>query len=452
MNIAILGFGREGRSLLAFLRKTPPYRTAVIRVLDKNPAYTRELKLLGVPFRVGAGYLKGLDRFDIIFRSPGVPYMLPKIQRARKKGTEISSATKLFFARVPREKLIGITGTKGKGTTASLLAHILKCAGRRVVLAGNIGEPMLDALPRLASPRLRKARRARLARADHIILELSSFQLQDLTESPHVAVVLDIFPDHLDAHRSLREYHAAKTNITRWQTQGDTAFFFADNSRSRSIAQAGNAKKIAVHPKEKGVGKNAEMASAIATHLGVPRRTIANAIKTFRGLPHRLELVRTIRMHPTRKHSNILKNVGMSFYNDSAATNPQAAAAAIRSLNGRIILLAGGRGKGLDYRPLGRAIRGAKNVERVILFGENRHELARALHKELGTRNRGLGITFTNDLRSAVKHAYEVATSLVTSSQSLVTVLLSPASASFDQFKSYVDRGEQFKKLVSHLR
>lgn len=435
MNIAILGFGREGKSLLTFLKKTPPYRTADITVLDKNPKLASEFKRLYVPFRVGAGYLTRLERFDIIFRSPGVPYTLPEIQRARNKGVEISSATKLFFDRAPREKLIGITGTKGKGTTASLLAHILKCANRRVILAGNIGKPMLDSIP--------AARRA-----DFVILELSSFQLQDLIESPRVAVVLDVFPDHLDAHRSLREYHDAKTNIVRFQKRGDAVFFLADNPRSRAIAQAGIAKKIAVHPKTKGVGKNAEMAAAVARSLDVPQQTVQKAIATFRGLPHRLELVRVIRP----SYSNVLKNIGIKFYDDSAATNPQATIAAIRSFREPLILLAGGRDKGLDYHPLGNAIRAAKNVKSVVLFGENRQKIARTLNEELGARKQELGIKPTDNLRSASKIAHKIAQSLVTNSQSLVTILLSPASASFDQFKSYVDRGEQFKKLVRALR
>ena len=431
MKIAILGFGREGKSLIEFLGREPRYRRATFWILDKNPAVRRKARGARAHLRLGKNYRKNCSSFDFIFRSPGGPYQLPEIQRARKAGVVVSSATQLFFDRVPREKLIGITGTKGKGTTASLLAHILKRVGKRVVLAGNIGSPMLNAI-------------SAARRADFVILELSSFQLQDLAQSPRIAVVLDVFPDHLDAHKDLKEYYAAKANIGRFQNRRDLLFYFADNSRSRTIAMKSPAKKIAMYPNDKGVGKNVEMASAIAARLGVPKQTIQKAIATFRGLPHRLELICTIRIRQPQ-HSNILQNVRMLFYDDSAATNPEAAAAAIQSLKGSIILLAGGRGKGLDYRPLDRAIKTAKNVERVILFGENKHEIARVLPREK--------VVFAPTLAVALRTAYRFAKKLINfKTGKLITILLSPASASFDQFKSYVDRGEQFKKFVNAIR
>ena len=229
MNIAILGFGREGKSVLKFLKKSSAYRYSEITILDK---------------KFNADYLKNLDRFDVIFRSPGVPFNLPEIQSAIKNGVKVSSATKLFFQQCPAP-IIGITGTKGKSTTATLLYKILKnCAQKpwrkahtnkkysrhshynfaSVYLAGNIGKPALEILPKLSKKSL-------------VILELSSFQLQDLNYSPDVALVLDIFEEHLDKHKNFREYFDAKSNIARHQKKSDAIIYFADNKYSSAIAK-----------------------------------------------------------------------------------------------------------------------------------------------------------------------------------------------------------------------
>jgi UDP-N-acetylmuramoylalanine-D-glutamate ligase len=426
--IAILGFGIEGKSLLRFLPKSPAYKQSELWILDKRPIPKEEIPAgKNIHLQTGKDYLKNLDRFDALFRSPGIPYLTQEIQDAKKAGTLIPSATKLFFGNMrlfptgkKRPILIGVTGTKGKGTTCTLLAHILKTAGKKVVLAGNIGKPMLDVLPQAK-------------RADYVVLELSSFQLQDIAESPHIAVVLDIFPDHLDAHKSLEEYFEAKSNIARFQSPADRVFYFSNNPLSKRIAAPGKGRKIAVTPSEESLKKNFEMASAVARSLMIPQKTIDRAIASFKGLEHRLQLVR--KLH------------GVRFYNDSAATNPEAAAAAVRTFKEPLILIAGGKDKGLDYTSLAETLNASDNLATVILFGENREKIAQAI--EVG--NKKYEIRKTKTLKEAFKLAHAAAESLVISYKSLV-VLFSPAAASFDQFKNYKERGETFTTLVKELK
>jgi len=435
MRVAILGFGREGKSLLKFLKKSLPAGRQVLKF--KNA----KISILDQKF--DKNYLKNLSRFDIIFRSPGLPYTLPKLYRARSSGVEVSSATKLFFslAHPYRKKLIGITGTKGKGTTSTLLTQILRNCGRKVILAGNIGKPMLDILPDIK-------------KADYVILELSSFQIQDLPQSPHIAVVLDVFPDHLDEHKTLREYYESKVNIGRFQRKSDAIFYFANNPLTKKIALKSPAKKFPVYPKENTPKKNYGMAAAVARYLKCSESAIQKAIKNFRGLEHRLELVKTISIRQ-KSYANVLKNIRMDFVNDSAATNPGATAAAIYTFKEPLILIAGGRSKIHDFSPMTKAIKEAKNLQMVILFGENKREIRDAIRKEFNKSKRTTAaphIVLKPNLKSALELAYRFARPLVASGYwSNTVVLFSPASASFDQFKNYADRGKTFKKFVRML-
>jgi len=429
--IGILGFGREGKSLLRFLTASSLWQGSEIWVLDKKIDAKMQINAHDakkVKWQLGKNYLKNLSEFEIIFRSPGIPYLSKEIQRAKRHGTVISSATKLFFSLVPREKIIGITGSKGKGTTSTLLAHILENAGCKTILAGNIGKPMLDIV-------------SRARRADYVVLELSSFQLHDLTVSPHTAVMLDIFPEHLDHHRTIAEYLNAKMNLGRFQKKADAIFYFADNSQSRAIAKKSPARKFPVYPTEKNPRKNFEMAKAVAQFLNIPAATIKKTIVSFRGLEHRLEFVRTI-----RPYSTVLKNSGISFWNDSAATNPTATAAAVKTFRNPIFLIAGGKDKGLDYTILARAIRTSRHVKLVVLYGENKTEMAREIRKF----NVRIKIRTTTHLTAALTVAFDASKDIV-GSHSPVTILFSPASASFDQFKNYSERGAQFKKAVRTL-
>ncbi len=386
----------------------------------------------GVHGQLGKNYLKNLKKFSAIFRSPGIPWNLPELVRARRAGVKFSSATKLFFEQCPAT-IVGITGTKGKGITATLLYQILKVARKPVFLAGNIGAPALDLLPRLKKNSL-------------VVLELSSFQLQDLTRSPHIAAVLDVFPDHQDSHKNLHEYYGAKTNIARHQKRGDTVFFLKNNALGKWVAHHGSGKKIGVDPVKsnlllRGIHlkipgqhnlKNAVMAARIAQYLDVPKTTILHTVKNYRGMEHRLEFVRRI--------GRIL------FYNDSASTNPQTAAAAIRAFpNAPKILIAGGQDKNLDYVPLARALRNS-NMKLAVLFGENKKKIAEAIKKS------GVSIKFAGNIRTATTIAYRFAKKLTTHYLLPTAVLFSPGAASFDQFRDYADRGKQFKTLAKNLK
>ena len=429
MRIAILGFGQEGKSVLKYLKKSPRFKNTTISILDK---------------KLKKNYLKNLDKFDIIFRSPGIPYNLPEIQKAVKKGIEISSSTKLFFNEANNIgcEIIGITGTKGKGTTSTLLYKILKAAEknarpkqrRRVFLAGNIGKPAIEILPKLKKKSV-------------VILELSSFQLQDLKQSPAIAVILDIFEDHLDSHKNFKEYLEAKSSISKYQKLADKIFYFPDNKYSKLIALKSKGIKISISSKNSNIFnkkdlkiigehncKNAVMAATIAKNIGISDNTIKKIVKNFNGLEHRLEFIRQI------------KNI--KFYNDSASTNPYTAVAAIKAFNEPKILICGGKDKNLNYFPLAKALK-RSNTKLVILFGENKHKIAKAI---LGIKNNELGIMKVKNLKQAIQLAYKTAKSLITNYQLPITIIFSPASASFDMFSNYKERGEKFKEFVKQLK
>ncbi len=410
MRIAILGFGREGESVLKFLKRALEYQGATIEILDAKR---------------DKNYLKNLTRFDLVFHSPGVYYNLPALARARRAGVKFSSATQLFFDHCP-VKIIGITGTKGKSTTATLLYQILKAAKRDAHLVGNVGKPALDSIEKLDKNSL-------------VVYELSSFQLQDLKSSPPLAAILDLFPDHQDAHRGLREYYAAKGNIARYQKREDQVFILSDNVRARRLVRRGGGKINLINWREfklfkpsdlKVVGehhyRNAVVAASLALSLGVPRETILSSVKRFRGLPHRLELVGD--------------KAGLKFYDDSGATNPSATAVALRAFAGEpTIFLIGGASKQLDYAPLVRAARGAP-PRAIILFGSNRRELAGVLKRGKVESD----IVVVETLTEAMKRAHK----LIREDELDWSIILSPAAASFDQFLNYIERGNKFRQLV----
>ena len=466
MKIAILGFARENKSVLAFLRKSPTYKKAEFWILDRNPKLQiRPNVPKGTLIITGENYLKNLSEFDLVFRTPGVPYNLPEIQRAVKKGVEFSSATKLFFETIGKmvrrgsPRVIGITGTKGKGTTATLLYKILKACNKKIYLAGNIGSPPLGLLKKtMGGPR---------KSVPIVILELSSFQLQDLKKSPPIAVVLEIFPDHMDAHKNMGEYIDAKTNIARYQKKTDKIFYFSDNKWAKWIASKSRGKKIPVQCRDIGCPditkilgtsdvqklikipgfhnvRNILMAATVALSLGCPKEKIIKVIKNFRGNEHRLELVRTIRIHSEHSDEFVDSDRIIRFYNDSASTNPQTAAAAIKSFASPKILICGGKDKGLNYSPLAKALKNS-NTELIILFGENKNKIKKAISKS------GVPIKLVQNLKTAINITYKYSKFYFLDSKFL-NIIFSPASASFDMFKNYAERGKKFKELVRKLK
>jgi len=437
--IAILGFGLEGKSVLKFLKKDKKKKE--IWILDSN----EKIKLprdTNISFQLGKNYLDNLDDFDVVFRSPGIPYNLSQIQKAIKNGVEFSSATKLFFkeAQKIKFKIIGVTGTKGKGTTSTLIYKILRARqspgdggktaylarperSRGVYLIGNIGKACLDIVSKLNKNSI-------------VVFELSSFQLQDLDSSPNIAVILDIFPDHLDKHKTFKEYFSAKLNIVINQRLSDKVFCFSDNFYSQEMAQKSKAQKIIVEIKDSVLFekedlkirgphnfKNILMAVEVTKSFKIDEAIIKKVVLNFHGLPHRLEFVGKIN--------------GISFYNDSAATNPESTAMAIKSFSAPQILIMGGKDKNLNYSILAKTIK-KSSVKKVFIFGENKDKINKKIAPAISTEN-------CVDLKSALEKSFKIA-------YNGDIILFSPGSASFDMFRDYKDRGEQFKKLVNELK
>lgn len=442
--IAILGLGIEGEDGVKFLL-SQGVDSKNITVFDQKPLEELKEKIsqLGIKnYQLGKDYLKnGLRNFDIIFRSPAFKLSMPEIVEAKKKGAIITSATKLFFDLCPG-RIIGVTGTKGKGTTSSLIYQILKEAGKKVFLAGNIGEPMLALLPKLN-------------RESWVVLELSSFQLQDLEKSPYVAVVLFIVSEHLDYHKDFKEYLEAKANIVKYQKKSDFAVLNADNKNSAALAKLTPAKvfwfsrrkkvnggfvdkgKIFVFDQLVGEVKdlkirgehnweNVASAVTVGKILGVSLEKIRKAVFSFKGLEHRLELVAKIK--------------GVSFYNDSFSTTPETTIAAVKSFNQPLILILGGSDKGSDYRQMAKEIV-SSTVKTVVLIGQ----MAPKIKKEL------LVAGFKGKIIFRPKTMKEIVEKSFAEAKKGDVVLLSPACASFDMFKNYKDRGWQFKSNVANL-
>lgn len=441
--VAVLGFGLEGQDLVRFLLK----QKAEITVFDQKDQLEgqdyQELKRAGVNFKLGPDYLQNLAGFKFIFRSPGFKRLLPEILAAEKQGAQISSATKLFFELCPG-KIIGVTGTKGKGTTATLIYEILKNDKQPVFLAGNVGQPMLSLLPRLK-------------KGDWVVLELSSFQLQDLKQSPHLAVVLFIASEHLDHHQNTEEYIQAKTNLVSHQKESDLAILNADDLTSSSFASLTPAKiycfsrqkkvngayvqkqKIYLFDQEIGPTNKLQLlgqhnwdnvcaATLAASLAGSSLEAIKKTIFSFKGLEHRLEYVKTINQ--------------IAFYNDSFSTTPETTVAAIKSFKKPLVLIAGGSEKGSDYTQLGQEI-AKSTVKNLILIGQ----MAEKIKKAVLTAGFQGKILFrpSEKMSEIVKLAFD-------KSKPGDIVLLSPACASFDMFKDYKQRGVQFKENVQALQ
>lgn len=400
LKIAILGYGIEGQDAEKFLKS----KGALVTVLDKKD---------------DENYLDNLDKYQLIVRSPGVyPY---KSELKRLKN--VTTPTKIFFENCPAQ-IIGVTGTKGKGTTSTLIYEILKKAGKDVYLAGNIGKSPLELL-------------SKLNQESYVILEMSSFQLIDLDFSPHISVVLNITSDHMDWHKDQGEYIDAKKNIVRFQKPNDLAVINSEYESSNSFAKETKAKVISfsknsledIYKKDlllKGEHNLENIAAAVqvANILNIDESIISETVKNFKGLEHRLEFV---------KLSN-----GIRFYNDSFATGPQPTIAAIKSFKEEETLILGGSDKGLDYKELGDLINSSKNVINIILIGQIRDQIKKHI------KNKNIYDLGMSNMEAIVKKSVEI-------TQSGGVVLLSPAAASFDMFKDYKDRGNQFKEEVNKL-
>lgn len=457
--IAVLGFGIEGKSAAKFLLK----QGSLVTIIDEKPEaefYPEEIsefRKQGVEFVFGQ--IPDLIDYQVIVRSPGIHFLRGEIQDAHKAGVMVTSPIKLFFDLVPTEHLIGVTGTKGKGTTSTLIYEMLKKHARSpslrsgvsgrgfdVHLGGNIGNSPLDFLDQLKSE-------------SWVVLELSSFQLQDLHTSPHIAVILMTTSEHLDVHKDVYEYVEAKRNILRFQDAKDFAVLNKDYpasnesdiltdgtvykvSREQSVDQGcfvrdnkiylkmGDHEKDILDTKDVALpGKhnleNVCAAIVAATVAGADMKSILPVVKSFKGLPHRLELIKTVK--------------GVRYYNDSFSTTPETAIAAIESFDAPKILILGGSSKGSDFAELGELISSDQSIKGIIELGEEWKQIKLKIKNEKLKIVEGLG-----SMEEVVKAAADMA-------ELGDVVLMSPACASFDKFKNYKDRGEQFKAAVEAL-
>ncbi len=421
--IAVLGFGMEGKAIIEYLLKHGLNPV----LFDARPweqwseDEQKHIKDLKINFIFGPDYLKELKGFEIIFRSPGV--RLVDVKEYVSENAVITSQTKWFFEQCPC-KIIGITGTKGKGTTSTLIYQILKAAGKTAYLVGNIGDTQpLEILDNLNEQ-------------DYIVYELSSFQLQDLTQSPHIGVVLMTTSEHLDYHKDTAEYREAKQSIVKYQTAEDFAIYNEDYEGSREIGQLGQGQKVSInsgqilplhHDKIELKGnhnlENIKAAVAAANALNIPAEIIHEAVYKFKGLTHRLECV--------------TERQGIKFYNDSFSTTPETAIAAINAFEQPEIVILGGSSKNSDFTELGKAIVNKKNIKALILIGQEAEKIEKSL-------NGG----FTGKILHGAKDMEEIFGQIKTLAILGDIVLLTPACASFGMFKNYKDRGEQFKTFA----
>lgn len=405
--ILILGFGREGKSALSYLEKHYPEKE--VAVVDKDPNTLTELTITTFS---GEKYLDNIDEYDTVIKSPGIPKTLPQLACAK----HVTTLTNIFFENC-KNTIIGITGTKGKSTTSSLIAHILKSKNSDVRLVGNVGTPMLDFLDGANEKTL-------------FVVELSSYQLDDIHYSPHIAVLLPIYQEHLSYHEGFENYVNAKANITRFQTDKDYLCFYEDNAHSTAIAKRSSAialpfSKIALPTNLLGDANKINIAGAFtACKLFMDEEDIKQAISTFVPLPDRLESVGIFN--------------GIEFINDTLSTIPEATIHALDALGAKAeTLIAGGHDRGVDFSNIGPAIV-KSNIKTLILFPTTGEKIEGSLPKN------NIRIFHTDSMEEAVHIAYE-------NTEHGAAVLLSPASTSFNMFRDYKERGDMFKKYVRKL-
>ena len=426
MKIAIAGYGLEGESNYRYWAIDSNNDITIVD--QKQPE--RELPR-GAKTIIGDDAFEKLNDFDLVIRTAGLA------PRKIKTSGKIWSATNEFFDKCPAP-IIGVTGSKGKGTTASLIASILEYSGRNVWLLGNIGKPSLDVV-------------GDIQQSDIVVYELSSFQLWDLEKSPHIAIVLFMEQEPLDVHANMTEYVNAKANITKYQDEGDILIYNQSNEYAKYIAENSEAQLIGypdittTHVSDgnfcygeqiicstdalKIIGKfnqdNACAAIDAVWHFTQDADVISSGLSAFSGLPHRLSFIKEVG--------------GVKYYDDSIATIPGAAIAALKSFDCPKVIILGGSSKGSDFTELGNEL--ARQDVKAILIGDE------AINISLACKKAGFydfEIIENPTMAKVVARAQKLA-------KVGSVVLLSPASASFGLFKNYADRGEQFEAAVGAL-
>ena len=439
--IAVLGLGVSNRPLVQLLLQ---YGCRVIGC-DRTPREkldmeVRSLEEKGCVLRVGEDYLENLTA-DMVFRTPGMHPNTPALVRLRESGAEVTSEMEVFFELCPCT-ILAVTGSDGKTTTTTLIAEMLKAAGKTVWLGGNIGTPLLPLLDQMRQ-------------TDFAVVELSSFQLMDMQRSPHVAVVTNLAPNHLDVHKDMDEYVEAKKNLFRYQKAGDTLILNADNEITAGFVGNGHTRYFARRGKtDNGVClqehmicrdgvpvldireitipgvHNIEnyMAAILAVEGLVDDETIRKVAREFGGVEHRIELVRV--------------KDGVRYYNDSIASSPSRTIAGLNSFEEKVLLIAGGYDKHIPYDVLGPVI--CQHVKKLYLNGATAAQIREAVENAPTYTPGCPQIVDCGDFTAAVYAAAKDA-------ESGDIVLMSPASAAFDQFKNFMVRGEYFKKLIKEL-
>lgn len=470
MRVLVVGLAREGTAAARFL----VHHGAEVTITDIKPAdmLAEPLSALeGLPLRFALGGHPEslLDAADLLVVSPGIPLEAPFLAQARRRGLALSSETRLFTHLCPAP-VVGITGSSGKTTTTALVGEMLRASGRRTWVGGNIGQPLIEHLEEIEA-------------GDVVVMELSSFQLEFFAPwpqagapgepasvllqpdgwSPPVAAILNVTPNHLDRHRTMEAYTAAKAHILAYQQPEDVAILNLDNETTRQMGQQRGkgvlwfslreepeegafalgrqlvlrlaGKQWSVCDREelqlRGVHNvaNALAACALAAAAGAPLEALRHGATTFAGVEHRLELVR-------ERH-------GIFWYNDSIATSPERAMAALRSFEAPIVLLAGGRDKHLPWEEM--ATLAWRKVRHLILFGEAAGKLEKAMVRTRPLNGSGrTSIHHAGTLERAVELAERVA-------QAGDVVLLSPGGTSFDAYEDFVARGEHFRRLTQAL-
>lgn len=446
---AVIGLGVSNRPLVELLARNG---VKVIACDRKERAAlggaAAHYEALGAVLHLGEGYLRALDA-DVVFRTPGMRPDVPELLEAKAHGAVITSEMEAFFAVCPCP-ILGVTGSDGKTTTASVIAELLKAEGRRVWLGGNIGRPLL-------------ADAEQMTLDDLAVLELSSFQLMDMPYSPQVAVLTNLAPNHLDVHRDMAEYIASKENIYLHQSARDTAIFNADNAITRDLSgKAVGRARLFSRQEEVADGAfvrggaiwlrdaagerevlpladirlpgwhNVEnyMAALLAVDGLVRDETVRRVAQEFAGVEHRIEFVRELH--------------GVRYYNDSIATSPTRTIAGLRAFPHKVVLIAGGYDKHIPFAPLAPEV--VEHVKTLILCGATADAIERAVveseaYETAAERPR---IVRCKDLREAVDAAYFCA-------ESGDVVTLSPACAAFDCYANFMERGRAYKEMVKKL-
>ncbi len=448
-NVCVLGFGKEGRAMVKALQQCAP--DCEITIADENATLKAEHHRHWM--QTGTGWLNNLNKFDAIITSPGIPPQ-KEFQEVEEK---LTSATQIFLDTVADVDVtvVGVTGSKGKSTTASLIAATLKAGGKDAHLAGNIGDP--------AIAHLDEARPGTV-----FVLEMSSYQLMHVTRSPHIAVITSFFPEHLDYHGSLDAYREAKKNITRFQTPEDIVLFPADSPSAATIAKEGDGRKIPFSANDAPVTidethligrhnlQNIAAACKVADLFAIPVKTVIKAVTQFRGLPHRLERIGTVG--------------GIAWVDDAISTTPESAIAALDALGDRVsTIILGGQDRGYDFTELAERLK-KSSVTMVILFPGSGPRIRAALER-IGTSAKMFEVNSMEEAVAAAKQKTGMDLPINQSTNQLINqstnqppnqstsqpinvpiVLLSPASPSYGVFKNFEERGNIFKKSIVDLK